>query len=403
MLLPERHQLLLLLVALLAGAGTVFVLEQGRQYSAHSVAPHSTLVERDLRIRKLHSLRPFISSIYRELIPPDAPVALVSLPNHWNLGDSLIWHGENDVLDTLGLRLAYMCLDSRCNTPRELRRLADEIQNGTILVHGGGNYGDLYPKYNNYVSTLVHRFPRNRIILLPQSVFFLNSSNMIRDVSLHFGHPEFFLLVRDLSSFDTVSSALQTTKPLQWGDRKKLPRLRLCPDSAFAIGPQKTFCKPDVDVVFLSRRDDEKVMSNRVAQAQMTSSNVSFVVLDWMTQSDSKKIVPTLEHTPLGLSELPRFRLLVAKEILCRGRVVITDRLHAAVLSILMGRPVVALDNLYGKITSVLRFTLSNAGVGAPLALENAGAVLATDENTAVFEVIKFLQRRIDVDSPIPL
>ena len=38
--------------------------------------------------------------------------------------------------------------------------------------------------------------------------------------------------------------------------------------------------------------------------------------------------------------------------MLSAGRVVLTDRLHAVILSCLLGRPMVALDNNYGKIGS---------------------------------------------------
>jgi pyruvyl transferase EpsO len=45
-------------------------------------------------------------------------------------------------------------------------------------------------------------------------------------------------------------------------------------------------------------------------------------------------------------------RVLRRCELLARGRAVVTERLHAHVLCVLMGIPHVVLDNTYGKIRS---------------------------------------------------
>ena len=42
-----------------------------------------------------------------------------------------------------------------------------------------------------------------------------------------------------------------------------------------------------------------------------------------------------------------------AERTLLRGRIVVTDRLHAAVLATLLGRPVVARDNANGKLAAM--------------------------------------------------
>jgi pyruvyl transferase EpsO len=42
-----------------------------------------------------------------------------------------------------------------------------------------------------------------------------------------------------------------------------------------------------------------------------------------------------------------------AERTLLHGHVVVTDRLHAAVLATLLGRPVVAHDNANGKLSAV--------------------------------------------------
>ena len=43
---------------------------------------------------------------------------------------------------------------------------------GTILLSGGGNFGDLYESHQEIREDVIANFPANRIIQLPQSISF---------------------------------------------------------------------------------------------------------------------------------------------------------------------------------------------------------------------------------------
>jgi pyruvyl transferase EpsO len=51
---------------------------------------------------------------------------------------------------------------------------------------------------------------------------------------------------------------------------------------------------------------------------------------------------------------LAKIRLARGLDLLARGRTVVTDRLHAHILSFMMDIPHVALDNDYGKVSSFI-------------------------------------------------
>ena len=56
---------------------------------------------------------------------------------------------------------------------------------------------------------------------------------------------------------------------------------------------------------------------------------------------------------PGGMSGAARFfgnRLAIGKRVLCAGTVLVTDRLHAHILAVLLNWPHVYLDNCYGKL-----------------------------------------------------
>ena len=43
-----------------------------------------------------------------------------------------------------------------------------------IILQGGGNLGNLYPRYEFIRRTIIKSFPHNRIVVFPQSVYFSN-------------------------------------------------------------------------------------------------------------------------------------------------------------------------------------------------------------------------------------
>lgn len=64
-------------------------------------------------------------------------------------------------------------------------------------------------------------------------------------------------------------------------------------------------------------------------------------VADWFDYKDVKF---------LSLPDLARQRTTLVNEILSGGRVIITDRLHASVMSVLMGKPHVMMNEKYKKV-----------------------------------------------------
>ena len=83
------------------------------------------------------------------------------------------------------------------------------------------------------------------------------------------------------------------------------------------------------------------MINGRPTSAPPSGSSVSSIV-----------IPETLRDiwTPTLFAQLAAERLRRGAPLIGAARVVVTDRLHAALLGLLMGRAVIALDNFYGKI-----------------------------------------------------
>ena len=300
-----------------------------------------------------------IDRVFGSLLSPGTRVALVNFPNHANAGDPALWLGEKAALARARVEVAYEASWASYE-PIALRRALGA--DGVVLIHGGANFGDLYPARQAATrERLLADVPDRRTIQLPQSIHFADPVNRDRLAALCEAHDDFTLLPREPQSrayarehFDVPSE--------------------VCPDLAFALGTRPRQIDPTVDVLWLARTDPEA--SGYVTPAPEAGA---LEVVDWLAPVPGEPAWPlvarlqrTLNQTLTDLAErrpgsarwsgrllAPTFDPLAERwvdrgcAILARGRVVVTDRLHGHLLALLQDIPHVVLDNSYGKLRSV--------------------------------------------------
>jgi exopolysaccharide biosynthesis predicted pyruvyltransferase EpsI len=273
----------------------------------------------------------------------DAPFALLDFPDYANVGDSAIWLGT----------IAYF----RAHRGREPRyvasiksfseaRLRGSLPEGPIFVNGGGNFGDLWRRHHRFREYLLDRFPDREIIQLPQSIHFDDPERVARTARAIARHGRFRLFVRDRWSYEFASAHFDC-------------EIALCPDMALFIGPLNR-APPEVDVFYLLRTDKERAVPEGVGLPGCTCR-----MADWLVESR----LAVLASRWMGVGRevwqgrwdrvgiraaycesAARARMSRGCRLLSSGRVVITDRLHAHILSLLLGIPHAVLDNNYGKL-----------------------------------------------------
>ena len=94
------------------------------------------------------------------------PFALVDFPDHANVGDSAIWLGTTAFFRRQHAVEPRYVASIAAFSPAALRRAHPE---GPILIHGGGNFGDLWPRHQAFRERLLETFPDRLIVQLPQS------------------------------------------------------------------------------------------------------------------------------------------------------------------------------------------------------------------------------------------
>lgn len=153
-----------------------------------------------------------------ERIDRSCPVVYLDYPVHDNVGDLLIHQGADAFLDAHGYRvLGRFSFQDLCRVEGpgapgvslkpsvgDLDRLAAD-RSATLVLHGGGNLGDIWPTFQRFRELVIERYPDNRIVILPQSIHFGSAEARGRSAAIFAGHRRLFTFVRDVESLGFVT------------------------------------------------------------------------------------------------------------------------------------------------------------------------------------------------------
>jgi exopolysaccharide biosynthesis predicted pyruvyltransferase EpsI len=307
--------------------------------------------------QELARLRRTIVDTFRPLLDPAYPVALIDFPDSLNSGDHSIWLGEKALLDELQIEAVYQCSAATYSK----FELATTVGSGTICMHGGGNFGDIYSLYHYFRLQVLKDFPQNPIVVFPQTIMFFSDEAMQNSVDAFSKHGNVTLAARDVLSLHILQRSFGHAA-----------QVVLAPDMAVMLGELQRSCTPEYDVVCVSRTDLEGIYGPTIATvagltplrqtkldlgifddhlgitANAAVSGSRFLLSDWyqMRLPDQKALDA---HQGLTFDQRSRVWVNRAVRLLSLGRVVVTDRLHGHILCTLAGIPHVLLNNSYGK------------------------------------------------------
>lgn len=290
-------------------------------------------------LEKITSLRDSIADSLTPLISDT--YVLWDLPYYTNIGDTLIWEGTESFLNNLSARCISKCAYqtfSYIPLPKET----------TILLQGGGNFGDLWRVHQEFRLKIVKLYPNNKIVILPQSIHYQNIDVLRSDAELMGKHTNLTICARDLKSLSILKSFFTENNFL------------LLPDMAFCISQQKLkkySCEQTSKILFLKRNDVE--FSSIKYEDYITENKKLVDIKDW----------PTMESDSIGfriLGKLIKYRFckiadffvdIYLKDFLIKTGVrflgkydkIYTTRLHVAILAVLLNKSFVFFDNSYGK------------------------------------------------------
>ena len=282
----------------------------------------------------------------------DRDYRLLEIPDYANIGDVLIFEGERTFLKTIPHRCLGMSTMFSFG-----RRLPDIRENELLIFSGGGYFGDLWPVGPRFQAKVLERYPRNPMLIFPQSVCFLKQSSLDAAIARYGAHKNLVICLRDRYSYEFVKRHFRN-------------EARLVPDIAFYadISRWRSQNAAPKGTLLLKRCDKELKMSPAL---DAVSSRCDVDVLDWPTISSDS----WLDELLVAMRRHPRrsvlfydwtvknlyrpFQMKAGVRFIERYSEVVSTRIHGGILAFLLGKKVEFLDNSYGKIRGLYETWLS--------------------------------------------
>lgn len=274
----------------------------------------------------------------------ESKIVLFGTSAHGNLGDQAIAISEMDFLSKIAHKRKVIEIPMPLLKTHR-RKIKNCIgKKDTVIISGGGWMGNLWIHNEITIREIVEDYINNRVIIFPQTLYYIEDEIGRQTASdtkkLFDRHNNLILTVRDYKSFNFAKNNLGFIPN---------KNLLFCPDMVVygTLAPQNidTFDKKKAIVCLRSdieKKHNTESIKSILHEVGYTISETTTVINKLIPMSKRNQIVEEKIHE-LG-----------------RAAVVVTDRLHAMLFSLLAGTPCIAFDNTTGKVFGVGEYLKSN-------------------------------------------
>jgi pyruvyl transferase EpsO len=300
-------------------------------------------------------------------LPARRPVVYLDYPVHDNVGDLLIHRGADAFLDDHGCdvlgRFSMHDFSRRGRDDetavvlkpsiRDLDRLVAR-GNPVLVLHGGGNFGDIWPQFQMFRELIVQRYPDTPIVVFPQSIHFAGAEKRKRAARILAAHKHLVIFVRDEESFEFVSEAGVEGE--------------IVPDMAHQLWGRPEFAATGgVGTLVMRRRDRESGSGGdtdgyfdwRALNGEASRFTLR-ALRKWQTiDNPLRRVVPNERLWRIYRDRLIRAAVARFQPYAC----IDTDRLHGVILGALMSKQVRYGEGSYGKLNRYARQWLSGSNL----------------------------------------
>ena len=261
-------------------------------------------------------------------------VVLFISPEHGNLGDHAIAKAEMKFFKDYMPEIPIVEISYNHYLYESLRIRKYITKDDVLVTNGGGYLGTLWFRDEEMVRDIIESFPDNKIIILPQTIFFEDGDEAKKQLAItraiYSSHSRLFFCAREQNSYNFVTK----NKLLARTDGCYLiPDIvaYLCESNSNAIRNGILLCL---------RKDKECILSDEQkheieAHAKLSGEDV------YCTDTVLKRPVSIDERHVALESKFDEFR---------RVKLVITDRLHGMLFAAVIGTPCIAMNNKSGKV-----------------------------------------------------
>ena len=301
--------------------------------------------------------------------------ALLDYPDYPNIGDHLIWIGTIFYLSEV--------LKAQIKYSANLTGFSGELMNQKagkvpILLHGGGNLGDLWLPHQNFREMIISQYPDRPIFILPQSIYFSDPNKLRKTADVFNSHPQLTIFARDNYSYQIASDHFNQCQVIKAPDM--FFQMMNLPDIPINIKPESSilyFCRQDKEFNQGFSPDSlgisDLVIEDWVSYTWMAKAPEDWPIYipgmvrliregwqrgfatprEWLSRQKWEYLHPYVsQFRDMDQPELHRRSWSMMHSgmyQMLKYRLVITNRLHGHILCILLGIPHVFMPNSYYK------------------------------------------------------
>jgi len=259
---------------------------------------------------------------YQLLFAGIKEVAVIGYPDHSNKGDAATWIGQMQVLRDLGIVVMYRGPEGKCETENIQGALAPHRGSAAIVFAGGGNFGDQYwwPQFTR-ISVVREFFKTYPYISFPQRVRFEGGPTsekleIVRN-AYHAVGKTLHLAAADRPSLEILVKQFA-----------KSNNVTMSPDPVYSLGSLEHLrTPPSLDFVIDVRKDIE-VGADHTVRAEWRPLATHVGLERKFTYTHGSWNDPPELNSIWDWDQRALRRAFSIFDIISRGRVLITDRLH---------------------------------------------------------------------------
>lgn len=261
-------------------------------------------------------------------------IFLLGIPIHGNLGDQAIAYGEVCFLNENFSDYKLIEIESG-TIARHSHFLKKMIGDSIILIHGGGFLGTLWPTEEEMFRKVLTDFNDNKIIVLPQTIFFdedENGKKMLEESKqIYSSHPNLYICCREEYSYKFMK------------DNFNKCNILLIPDMVLYLNSVIN-TQEKHNVLFCIRNDHEKV--NHSFNDVINDIHSRGLKIDY-TDTVIKRKIFNHNRKKYVYSKIKQFS---------EYKLVVTDRLHGMVFTFLSKTPCLIYENKSYKVRGVYKW-----------------------------------------------
>lgn len=295
---------------------------------------------------KLVYVCPDYNNVFRKLKTKKKKIVLFGTPAHGNLGDHAIALSELAFLKNIAsnetiIEVPMPMLKVFKNKIKKFINSED-----VILISGGGWMGSVWVDNEMIIREIVLDYLENKIVILPQTIYYEDneiSKKLLEDgCEIYKKHRNLYIFVRENNSYEAAIKLLGVNNG----------HIMFCPDMAL-------YGNLELDMKCIEGVNDGKLALVCFREDIEKKYDTEGVVTILEESGILVKRISTVDKRFIKMKDRDTEIHEMLKE-LAKADFLVTDRLHAMILSLLAGTPCYVFDNSTKKVFGVAEYLKDN-------------------------------------------